>query len=102
MARPEWALGDVTMRCPLPIFALVLALAGCGRDEPEPASGESCYNRLRQIDGAKQFWSDEHHKTTNDVPTWEDLRQHLGRTVPLTCPNGGTYTLGRIGELNNA
>jgi len=83
------------MRFVLPLIVLVFALTGC---DPGPAAGESCSNKLRQIDGAKQMWADEHHKMTNDIPTWEDLRGYL-KTAPLTCPNGGTYTLGRIDEL---
>jgi hypothetical protein len=91
-------LGTAIMKCIFPIAALLLVLTGCGKEEPGPAASESCYNKLRQIDGAKQAWADEHHKTTNDTPTWEDLRGYL-KTVPFTCPNGGTYTLGQIGEL---
>jgi hypothetical protein len=60
-----------------------------------------CVNNLRQLDGAKQRWELENRKTANDVPTWEDLRPYFpdwwtnGRPV---CPEGGTYTLGRVGE----
>ena len=63
---------------------------------------DACINNLRQIDGAKQQWMLEQHKTTNDVPTWDDLRDYIGQsgtTGPvLTCPAGGTYTIGRVGE----
>jgi hypothetical protein len=42
------------------------------------------------------------HKTTNDIPTWGDLHDYLERQgvtngMPI-CPNGGTYTLGKIGD----
>ena len=59
---------------------------------------ESCYAKLRQIDGAKETWRMDNHKTTNDIPTWEVLREYF-RTVTLQCPNGGAYTIGRVGEL---
>jgi hypothetical protein len=59
----------------------------------------ACINLLRQIDSAKTSWAQEHHKTTNDTPTWDDLRAHSKeRVASLTCPDGGTYSIGRIGE----
>jgi hypothetical protein len=64
-----------------------------------PAALE-CRSNLREIDGGKQQWMIEHQKTTNDIPTWDDLRRYLSRrgdTVP-TCPSGGTYTIGRLSE----
>ena len=68
-------------------------------------SAAPCINRLRQIDSAKQQWMLDRGKTTNDVPTWDDLYPYIassftnswftnGRPV---CPEGGIYTLGRVG-----
>jgi hypothetical protein len=61
----------------------------------------ACINNLRQIDGAKQQWALENNKTSNDVPTMDDLRIYMGRgpqgVIPR-CPGGGTYLLGRVGE----
>jgi hypothetical protein len=61
----------------------------------------ACINNLRQIDGAKQQWALENNKTSNDVPTMDDLRVYMGRgpqgTIPR-CPAGGTYIPGRVGE----
>ena len=61
----------------------------------------ACVNNLRQIDGAKQQWALEYKKTTNDVPTMEDIRPYVGRgtegEIPH-CPLGGIYKIGRIGE----
>jgi len=63
---------------------------------------DACRNNLRLIDSAKQEWMREQHKTATDVPTWDDLREYMGRsgtTGPIvTCPSGGSYTLGRVGE----
>ena len=56
----------------------------------------ACVNNLRQLDGAKQQWVIENHKTTSNVPTWEDLLPYL-RQKPF-CPQGGTYILGPVGE----
>ena len=68
-------------------------------------SAAPCFGRLVQIQTAKVEWALEHNKTTNDVPRWDDLYPYLagaftnsywtnGRPV---CPEGGTYTLGRVG-----
>src|SRR5690242_2439385 len=63
----------------------------------------SCISNLRQIDGAKQFWAEQQHKGTNDVPTWADLLPifYPGKKNPpfdFVCRMGGTYTIGRVGE----
>jgi hypothetical protein len=70
-----------------------------------------CINNLRVIDAAKNEWALVNNKTTNDTPTWEDIRRYVQdeeRAKPylkLTpesdfpkCPSGGTYTIGKIGE----
>jgi hypothetical protein len=69
-------------------------------DRPAPAF--ICSQNLRQIDAAKQMWVIEHESSTNRFPSWEDIHPYIGRSVsdPLpTCPQGGTYTIGRIGEI---
>ena len=59
----------------------------------------SCINSLRQIDGAAQQWAFDHHATSNDVPTWEDLVgvDRYMREMPI-CPQGGTYSLTRVAD----
>lgn len=59
-------------------------------------AANACVNNLRQLDGAKESWRLENHKTLNDTPRWEDLLPYL-RKKPV-CPQGGTYILGRVGE----
>jgi hypothetical protein len=55
----------------------------------------SCITALKAIDGAKQTWALELHKTTNDVPTWDDLAKLNGWVGwRWECPNGGVYTIG--------
>ena len=60
-----------------------------------------CVNNLRQIDAAKNQWALEHHKKSQDTLTWNDLRPYFPARwtngMPI-CPDGGTYTLGRVGE----
>jgi hypothetical protein len=67
------------------------------------SASNACINNLRQIDGAKQQWALENQKTANDVPSWDDIRPYLGRGPQgdlsgLRCPNGGTYTIGRVAD----
>jgi hypothetical protein len=68
---------------------------------------ETCVNRLGTIAFAKRIWAIEQHKTSKDVPTWDDLYPHLSSDftnrwftngVPV-CPEGGVYTLGQVGAL---
>ena len=85
----------------IPIICLFVAIAipNLSRSRVVTAK-DSCINRLRQIEGAKTQWAFEHHKLTNDAPTWEDLRPSFTRArLPLECPDGGVYTIGRVGEL---
>jgi hypothetical protein len=56
----------------------------------------ACINNLRQLDAAKNEWALEKGKKDGDVPTQEDLLPYL-RRWPV-CPQGGTYTIGAIGE----
>jgi hypothetical protein len=57
----------------------------------------TCRNNLRQLDGAKQQWALENGKSNSDTPTIADIKVYLGRDGKLvTCPEGGTYTLGPI------
>ena len=57
----------------------------------------SCIHILRQIDAAKYQWALENHRRLDDVPKWEDVEPYL--KSDSRCPQGGTYTLGRIRDL---
>jgi hypothetical protein len=85
----------------IPIICLLVAIAipNFARSRVVTAKN-SCINQLRQIDGAKVQWAFAHHKLANDAPTWEDLRSYFIRArLPLECPDGGVYTIGRVDEL---
>jgi len=67
---------------------------------------DTCMDNLRMLDSIKQQWALEYRKSTNDTPSWEDLRPYLPdwttNSIGWTnrrpiCPKGGTYTLGRVG-----
>src|SRR5215467_7604630 len=57
----------------------------------------ACVNNLRQLDGAKQQWVLENRRSKGDVVTWEDITPYLKNR--LVCSRGGTYIIGRVGEL---
>jgi hypothetical protein len=64
-------------------------------------ASNACVSNLRIIQSAKEQWALEQHKTTNDAPTLQDIQPYMGRgaagEIPV-CPDGGTYTPGRVGE----
>jgi len=61
----------------------------------------SCLGNLRVIQAAKDEWAKDHHKSNDDIPTWNDLAVGPERYIKHKpeCPNGGSYTIGRVGEL---
>jgi len=62
------------------------------------SASNACVNNLCGIEGAKETWALENHKTTNDVVSWNDIRPYLRHPKALQCPDGGTYFPGRVGE----
>src|SRR6266568_7144192 len=64
------------------------------------SQSNSIINNLRQLDGAKQQWALENHKSANDEPTLSDLIPFMGRGgAGLPQPvMGETYVVGRVGE----
>jgi hypothetical protein len=80
--------------CLAVVFAVFLRAFCIARSQKAFAP---CINNLRQIVSAKDQWALENSKTTNNIPTWDDIRPYLYKSQILTCPQGGTYTIGRIG-----
>lgn len=79
---------------------LTLGLAGWFKPVSTKA-GNPCVNNLRIIEECKTQWALEKNKTTNDTPNWDDIRPYFpdrwSNSIPV-CPEGGTYTIGRVGE----
>ncbi len=80
------------------LIATVLAIPYI-RSHSQSDEGPNCLKSLRQIDGSMHHWAVEYGRTTNDVPTWADLvgTNLYMRAMPI-CPQGGTYTLGRVAD----
>jgi hypothetical protein len=64
----------------------------------DTAMMNACLNNLRQIDAAKNQWALEKRGKTGDVPAAQDLKPYLKNGVFPTCPAGGTYTIGAVGN----
>ncbi|HEY1789220.1 MAG TPA: hypothetical protein VGJ73_13750 [Verrucomicrobiae bacterium] len=58
-----------------------------------------CIANLRLIYAAKQAWALEKNKTDSDTPTEQDLLPYIKGGVFPTCPSGGTYTIGTVGQV---
>jgi len=66
----------------------------------------ACRRNLADIDQAKRIWADKLGKSTNETPTWTDLRPYLEQEESRSwkdglpkCPKSGNYTIGRLDEL---
>ena len=91
--------------CLLAVVLIALSMLGCER---RSSKIPPCHELLVLTDLAKFDWANNESKTTNDTPTWNDLRPYLpdwatNKLVRWTngtpiCPDGGTYTIGRVGE----
>jgi hypothetical protein len=46
---------------------------------------------------AKKLWAEKDNKTADDTPAMEDLLPYID--CQTNCPYGGTYTIGKVGEL---
>jgi hypothetical protein len=88
-------------------IALILLLAASAIPNfvmaRKTAEKNNCINNLRLIDQAKQQWATDNSKTTNDVPTMQDLQKYFQTYSPQTsqslhCPSGGTYSINKVGE----
>jgi hypothetical protein len=88
------------------VLLIALSMLGCER---RSSKIPPCHELLVLADLAKHDWANDYSKSSNDTPTWEDLRPYFpdwatNRLVSWTngrpvCPEGGIYTIGRIGEL---
>ena len=87
--------------------AAFIALCVAAYLNPDSNKLETWRLNLQQIEVAKQTWAFEEDKTTNDTPTFDDLRPYLPYWTTnqlfltngeVVDPDGGVYTIGRIGE----
>jgi hypothetical protein len=84
----------------IPIIGLLAAIAIPNFVKARSAAQmNACIANLRQIDGAKQMWVQEHKKEATDTPPAQELDPYLKSSFSqLKCPAGGTYTINPVGE----
>jgi len=86
---------------PLTTAAVILLLAAISIPNfvksRTTSQSNSVINNLRQLDGAKQQWALENHKSESDVATMNDLKPYLKGAGPPPVM-GETYVVGRVGE----
>src|ERR1022692_1739461 len=94
-------------RAKVVVVGVVLVVAGFifSHARSKDAQDE-CVHSLHHLCEAKGGWAEEHHGTSNDTPTWSDLRPYYVGPTPWPtnepaprCPGGGTWTIGRLQEL---
>jgi Protein of unknown function (DUF3352) len=80
----------------MPAVAAGVALPALAKAKAK-AQETTCRSNRRQIQAAKQQWAAANGKSSQDTPTWDDLKPYLGRRM-LSCPSGGEYELNSVGE----
>ena len=83
------------------ICCLVLAVGGCGKNAPteskEERAARVCAARLNSFATAKRRWALDNNAASTATPTLDDLATYFRRGMHQ-CPEGGTYTIGTVGE----
>ena len=80
------------------VIAFFAAIAIPSRPDRRGSPKNTCINNLRQIDGGKQQWALKNGKQTNDIPTHAEVAAFLKNNIFPTCPQNGTYTIGRVDQ----
>ncbi len=80
----------------VPAVAAGMALPALAKAKAK-AQTVACQNSRRQLQIAKQMWAQDKGKSSQDTPTWEDLKPYLG-SADLKCPSNGEYELNSVGE----
>jgi hypothetical protein len=55
-----------------------------------------CINNVREIEAAKDEWAKSTGATNGAEITWDEIAPYFTNGIPK-CPEGGTYTIGKIG-----
>jgi hypothetical protein len=84
-------------------ISLTLAMAGVAtgahwfhRARNTAACSSGCLNNLRLIEGAKDQWAIEYHRTNREAVSVSDITPYIKFGLPV-CPEGGTYSIHAIG-----
>jgi hypothetical protein len=80
----------------VPAVAAGVALPAMAKAKAK-AQGVACENNRRQLQIAKQLWAQDKSKSSQDTPTWDDLKPYLGG-ANIKCPSDGEYELNSVGQ----
>ena len=82
------------------IIGILLAIAVPNFMKARQTSrAKGCISNMKQISAAKEQWAMDNNKGQADTPVWADLKGPAlyiksPNANALTCPGGGTYTVG--------
>ncbi|HEX3890462.1 MAG TPA: hypothetical protein VHX90_06380, partial [Verrucomicrobiae bacterium] len=104
--NPTLSADDFNYNVPVGVRMTQMFRRGAARGiSVEDSQRNACINNLRQIDAAKNQWALENGKTNGTAVTEDDIKPYikLGANESSangfpTCPSGGTYTIGKVGE----
>ena len=94
--------GQIVFSSHLLAVTFLVLMAGCSKETPsislsdKSVQADSCAHQLVMLADAKKNWAEKENKTTNDTPVMADLTPFM--RYPSSCPGGGTYTLGVVGQ----
>jgi hypothetical protein len=74
-------------------------LTAAQQAQAEAAERNVCIKNLREIDAVKQQWALDKNKSSDAIPTAQDLLPYFKDGIFPVCPSGGTYTLNAVGYL---
>lgn len=80
----------------IPLYLAIAIPAFSGARDA--AMTNACINNLRIIDSAKDQWSIVKNRPMGETPREHDLYEYFREGALPTCPKGGAYTLGPVGE----
>ena len=80
------------------VLALAAVLPCAGPGARAIAQRNACINNLRQIDDAKQRWASETRQSDGTAIVTSEVDQYIRHGAP-SCPSGGTYDYGKVGEM---
>jgi len=105
MSKPRQKLVNPDTLAWIIVFGVLgfLTIVGVPRwvNAHSTSASNACVNNLRQFDGAKNEWALENGKTNGAICTAVDIKGYVQLTAQgrlPSCPQGGRYIFGKVGE----
>jgi hypothetical protein len=91
------AVARVSICLSLAGVAILVASPGSMGVHSIQSAFNECLNNSRKMDFAKDEWAYRTGVTNGSAVTWDDIAPAFTNGFPV-CPEGGRYSLGKIGE----